>query len=792
MSTSPDELSALLQHLEGAGGVGKSLSFDSPMGGDDVTDVVPVQKGLELVLVNDASALCRGKVGETKMCLCLAEECEIKSHKRSRVPLSRFSSSRCLLVGGGANLSCGFLTPLLDASNLEPSLISSLLGRVNEEWGQLFELVAVEGIQDLETEESVKDLSKTVRKRMLGTPNVKRQADDRAFLSCSDSVKKARHVLRDGLTAKHVNELIKASADANGNPDADKLQEFHDAVAIRLDLSVGYSMGLERLLDLLKESLQAEIIALEDKVGGTKATTTMIEGAVGSRCKTMEGCHPTLWGSVAELSTTIQHHHDLINGILKSLLKLKANMPRSKNVSFSPTSGITDPMSSDGGLSADAFFDHGGFNTSEPMDVGTNSPTIQDGFLRRRSEGLGGGGSGGGGPSSGGSSHTGSAPSGSNTIQSGSTQSSSRAGDERMNRLEERVDLLESTQSGVTDDSVVLDGNIILRSKQDVMAMLERFLGVNCEIPAGAFTSPHFLLNEMMTTLGCSLPNLDEIVKLKRLGVKAIDLRNAQALMAILPLFFTSGKLSTHIYGSGSSGRFRAFPNAGEWGSKTDEDKLQFKCQKALDEVCKAVEEHIRDCFRQCATLQLIAHNQLSKSKRVVIECLEFLGDNYTRMMAAFESSSEAWDLGCFGILQLFNNEFSVPLACMKFADFSEARATLLTTVWTNLRLGAIADAFLDTGIQNHPAMSSAQVRFIIQQAKGARKSNPAKEIEALKTQVRSLQDVVKKQEQLLDQHTGKLTQVESRADRACAALDLPLDKKRGKGKGGKKAGDEE
>ena len=75
-------------------------------------------------------------------------------------------------------MSWGFLNLLLDATNLEPSLISSLLGRVNKEWGQVFELVAVEGIQDLETEESVKDLSKTVKKRMLGTPNAKRHADE--------------------------------------------------------------------------------------------------------------------------------------------------------------------------------------------------------------------------------------------------------------------------------------------------------------------------------------------------------------------------------------------------------------------------------------------------------------------------------------------------------------------------------------------------------------------------------------------------------------------------------------
>ena len=170
MSTGADKLSGLLQTLQGATGGGKSL-FDSPMGRDNVSDVVPVQWGLELVLINDVAALCQGKVGETKMCLCRADECESKSHKQSRVLLSCFSGFHFLLVGGGTNMSWGFLSPALDATNLEPSLILSLLGRANNEWEQVFELVAVEGIQDLETEESVKDLSKTMKKRMLEEKN---------------------------------------------------------------------------------------------------------------------------------------------------------------------------------------------------------------------------------------------------------------------------------------------------------------------------------------------------------------------------------------------------------------------------------------------------------------------------------------------------------------------------------------------------------------------------------------------------------------------------------------------
>ena len=204
------------------------------------------------------------------------------------------------------------------------------------------------------------------------------------------------------------------------------------------------------------------------------------------------------------------------------------------------------------------------------------------------------------------------------------------------------------------------------------------------------------------------------------------------------------------------------------------------------------MEEHIRDTLHTSATLQLIAQEQLSKCKRVVLECLEFLGDNYIRIMDAFDSASDAWDLGCFGITQLFLNDFSVSLACMKFVDFSVARLMLVTALWTNLRIGVIANAFNETGIQNHPAMSAAQVRFIIQQAKSAKKRRSAGEIENLKAQVKSLQELIRKQETQLEQHNGKLVQIKSRADCACAALELPLDSKKQRGKKKKVADQEE
>ena len=65
--------------------------------------------------------------------------------------------------------------------------------------------------------------------------------------------------------------------------------------------------------------------------------------------------------------------------------------------------------------------------------------------------------------------------------------------------------------------------------------------------------------------------------------------------MAVLPMFFTAGKLSTHTYkAGGNAGCFKAFPNYTEWGIKSDEDKLQHKCVRALEEVLRALEDHIR------------------------------------------------------------------------------------------------------------------------------------------------------------------------------------------------------
>ena len=861
-----DQFSDLLQELQSGDSGGKFLNFDTPMGGDDGDDdtVAPLQVGSELVLVNDASRLCRGKIGETKVCLCIAEECNIRSHQRNKVLETAFSGSRCLLVGSGPGLTRGFLSPMLNATALSDPMISSLLGRVNEDWGKTFELVAVEEIEDLDAEDTLLQLTRTVKRKLLSTPNARRTDAKETFESNLDKVKRARHLLIDGPSAASLRESLNTVKQLGKSPPKEALKDYCDGLDGRIDLTVAYCHGMETLIELLERAMKHELLSVEEAVNGTKAIVTMLEGNVGKRVPSMEGVNPTVWGSISELTATTSEHNKLIESVLKSLVTMKKELlsRRTKTVNFSPSSGMTDATTasgtSEGDLQAEPFFEQSGFQKE-----GNQGATIMGGVLRTNRQGFqpgndswdgnskggisslggvsgmsaggmgsfkrsagdgpsldgtvpsggnggyGGGGNGGGSPggssggfggnSSGGSTQrtsgaSGGGWSGSSSGVSHGTFDSFRnsvaadiaAGKDMMSQLSQRIDRLESSPDG--EDTVVLNGTV-LRTKQDVVGLLESHLGANCNVPAGAFASPHFLLNEVMLTLGCSMPTLDELTKLKRLDVRAIDLRCSQALMATLPVFFTSSKLTTHAYKSGgSTGRFKAFPNYKEWGIKSDEDGLQFKCIHALEEVCKALDDHIRDSLRGSAVLQLAAMEQLAKCKRVVVAIFDFLGDNYTRMMAAFDSTDEAWDLGCFGIHQLFLNDFSVPLSCMRFADFLNAKDTLVTAVWANLRIGAIVDKFNETGIINHPAMSAAQVRFIIQQAKSSKSTKAASDVNALKDQIKVLQETVRKQETLLSQLSGKVSQVESRADRACSALNLPAD---GKKRNTKKKGEE-
>lgn len=327
----------------------------------------------------------------------------------------------------------------------------------------------------------------------------------------------------------------------------------------------------------------------------------------------------------------------------------------------------------------------------------------------------------------------------------------------------------------------------MLHSRTDLHALLERFLGTGCAVPSGAFVSPHYLLNQVMATMGSKLPELVEFSRLKTLQIGRVDSDMAKAVMTLLPLFMTSGKVASHIYRCSANAmcRWKAFPSNEEWGMLTDEESLRHKCHAALDEIVGAIREHIDERLGECLELRLIATRQLDKCQKFVSNIFSYLSENYERMTSAFDSKADAWDLGCFGVEQIFRNELCGPLLSMKLADFTDARNTLINTMWTNLRLGAIADSFNAVGLHNHPALSAAMIRFIIKQAKVGRKNDVVSQLREQNATIASLKELVTAQSDKIKDIEGKLSHVESRADKACNAAGLSGGDGGGRKKGG-------
>ena len=85
--------------------------------------------------------------------------------------------------------------------------------------------------------------------------------------------------------------------------------------------------------------------------------------------------------------------------------------------------------------------------------------------------------------------------------------------------------------------------------------------------------------------------------------------------------------------------------------------------------------------------------------------------------------------------------------------------------------------------------MIATQVCFIIQQAKATQSSKVSSKVETLKGQMKGFQASIKRMETMLSQQAGKISQVKSRADKACSALDIYTE---GKKRNQKKKGEEE
>ena len=673
-----------------------------------------------------------------------ATRCGTASHANKAT--TGLTSSSFLAVKGNAKTA--YCQPCLATDDLDPSLIESLLGRADVDWPGQFNLISCEEVTDLQKESDMNDRALTVKKVKNGYMTPLKRVKVGTMLqdtedAWGDSYKELTS-LEDVTIA-----LQKVGEETDETKRTSLFNDFQAAVASKLDLHVFHTLTSHELMDEWNRNSNASFASLEETVAGLRALIAMLDGQVGIRGGSkvnVEPLPPTVWGSLNGLNEQVTDAFTTLEAVGDSVLALEKSVFEAKE--------RADNLEASTGH----------------LDTSTESDDVFFAAVRRT-------------------------PGQKDMLPSEA---------ELLHTLDKRMLILEKRDKHDSSQIVVVREHV-LRNRDDVGALLEKYVGKPCDkIPAGAFMSPQNLLNQIVSRLSGTAIELREFKALVDLKLGKLERDAASSCMKPLPTLCTGNRLGAHVYGVVcASCRFRMIPTYKEWGLASDEDSLCHKFHREMRNVVEATRALRNVVEATCAyidseigahtELVLIANNVLSKSSQFVESLFQFMSDTYESLVLSFKNPADTWDLVCSSVEQIFLSQFKGPLSSMIAQDFTDVKRTLLDTIWTTLRINVVVEDFLRIGLKDHHCLIGAANRFMIKQfakssggtggssgsdPKGGSINETNQAVEALSKKVKTQADEIKQLKKLVSDLSSHLKSVESRADQALSAS---------KGEGGKK-----
>ena len=746
---------------------GKSLFPPDGGNGSVTSSQLPVIFGAEIALVNVPDGICCGKIGSTKICFEDDHKCSIQSHKTK----VKTVQSRTLFIRDGKHNRV-FTEPSFKLpEDMPDSMVSDLIARKNEKWGALFEVLRTESVTNAEEEMDIHETAFLASRRAgFTTPKIRIKNDEDVDIVNDATEDMGNQIIEESTMEDERTKYLNFDGPATEKKVLS--EDYHMKMSKRLDKLAEYSLMLGTVVDKMRIANKSSFTGLEGTIGGLRSNISKVKGEVGVKGPECSISDPTLWSSVENLMENVQDCSERVS-ILTDELEEVMKETNQQRVTFDDGrefEGDIDPYITRGAPAS---------RVSPRITNSVLAPSTRrdrDEEVRNNNTRRGGGGG-----------------CGSNNGGHGGNNN----GDwccPKCDRMSCRISVLEKKANGtggIEDKMVFIDGQT-LRNRTDVQAWLESYLGVGSDIPCGAFTTPHALLNMVIGELKGDTMDLKDYKALTDLHVNEMDATAARAVMKKLPLLFTQGKLSNHVYAPGNSNtaRFKAIPTATDWGRTTDDESLCNKMGRYLDAAEQQVSAYIETELEGSAELRMAAQSLLARSKKFISSVFTFMSEQYETLNSAFKSPAETWNLVCFSVQEVFTNEFNRALACMVARDFTNRRVTMLDAIWTSLNMGTIVDTFLASSFKHHGSLNGSKIQFMLKMANkgGVDTVDLVKTCKEQTQQIKDLTELVKSQSHDMTAIKSRLNFVESRADAACQAANVPPHTREG-GRGGEGRG---
>jgi len=351
---------------------------------------------------------------------------------------------------------------------------------------------------------------------------------------------------------------------------------------------------------------------------------------------------------------------------------------------------------------------------------------------------------------------------------------------DRLRDALQKLDLLTETvrlsgaNSGV--GRYLLGGRPVPRNTRDIRALFEfqgSLIGNPGFVPSpSCFVSPHMFLELVHRELmGTKLSSYSSAAQKEKVGMDFEDFYLVQGCMRNVPNLFLAGKLQAVRYSAenpNSEAHIKLFPTAIDFGKSTRPDTVYNLITKAIDSASTYLSSRIESKLELLPDLRTLCIEMLGRSKLFVQELFEYLSTMHEELIDSFPSDGhEAWDLVCFGLLEIFRTTLRPEREKLEGQGVTEALTPAggSKLLYSSLCILDKVEEFLSVGIRHHPSLTSSMVRFVMLQSN-------RKELHALVTKAPKMESGIKELKDAIKLLTKSVKDVEEKNRSLQAQLD--------------------
>ena len=560
--------------------------------------IQPVVYGEEIAFIKDATSLCLGRIGTSgNICLKPTSECDTDSHtkKKGEIPEGK---SLILLKGGDK----GYESVVLEADELDQTLIDDLLHRENVSWPSEFAKMKSNDTKTLIQKEVVEDVLNTTRKHRSFASPAKFKAtenilDKIGLLDTSHSL---------------VSDMLELAVNEEGE-GIDKDFTFEEVTYVktcrdlydRVEVLAENSKCLNDVILDLHPFILSHTKPVEHLLTGMRTEMASFQGQLGNKDLYRKDIPPCLWNAVetgydtvtnldkrlTDLNLLATEAHEIAEALLdEDEQNFKLNVDdedisiKKEKMNASSKSASTRML--DGKIIRPKPSRNRGGGGGKRSGGGEGGSRNGDGFWTRVNGGLGEE------PDSDESNDgTGNPDCDKDAVLCGHCMSRFDEVDNQLMATNIRLSNLEDSKNGNVDSAIMVK-NKIYRGRADVAAELDMWFPsiAGRKIDAGLFPTPHLILNLMHADI-CSkkAPKIPLDQKdLIKLEIRRSDADAFYALQSDKPEFMITHELCPNFTYKASKAQrdaaaIRFLPSHEDFGNGLDSDSLHFKFKSSLE-----------------------------------------------------------------------------------------------------------------------------------------------------------------------------------------------------------------